>query len=122
VVEGEIMVRRLVAAVDSGLIVNPSGAEQQVVGGLLDGVQAALRGEITVVAGRTRELNFGAYRLLRINEVPTVEVHFIDSPHPPTGLGEPGVSPVAPAIANAVFTLTGRRLRKLPLRLADNVG
>ena len=122
VVEGEVVVRRLVAAVDSGLIVNPSGAEQQVVGGLLDGVQAALRGEITVEAGRTRELNFGAYRLLRINEVPAVEVYFIDSPHPPTGLGEPGVSPVAPAIANAVFALTRRRLRRLPLRLANSVG
>ena len=120
--DNEIRVRRLVAAVDSGLIVNPNGAEQQVVGGLLDGVQAALRGEINVEGGRPREKNFGDYRLLRINEVPQVQVHFIDSPHPPTGLGEPGVSPVAPAIGNALFAITGRRLRRLPFRLADSVG
>jgi isoquinoline 1-oxidoreductase beta subunit len=119
VVDNEIRVRKLVAAVDSGLIVNPNGAEQQVVGGLLDGVQAALRGEINVENGRTREKNFGDYRLLRINEVPTIEVHFVESPHPPTGLGEPGVSPVAPAIANAVFKATGQRLRRLPLRLSS---
>jgi isoquinoline 1-oxidoreductase beta subunit len=118
VVNNEIRVRKLVAAVDSGLIVNPNGAEQQVVGGLLDGVQAALRGEINVENGRTREKNFGDYRLLRINEVPTIEVHFVESPHPPTGLGEPGVSPVAPAIANAVFKATGQRLRRLPLQLS----
>lgn len=117
VMDGEIVVRRLVAAVDSGLIVNPSGATQQVVGGLLDGLQAALRGEINVEGGRTRERNFGDYRLLRINEVPSIEVHFIESPHPPTGLGEPGVSPVAPAIANAVFAATGQRIRRLPLRI-----
>ena len=118
VVDNEIRVRKLVAAVDSGLIVNPNGAEQQVVGGLLDGVQAALRGVINVENGRTREKNFGDYRLLRINEVPTIEVHFVESPHPPTGLGEPGVSPVAPAIANAVFKATGQRLRRLPLQLS----
>jgi isoquinoline 1-oxidoreductase beta subunit len=118
VVDNEIRVRKLVAAVDSGLIVNPNGAEQQVVGGLLDGVQAALRGEINVENGRTREKNFGDYRLLRINEVPIIDVHFVESPHPPTGLGEPGVSPVAPAIANAVFKATGQRLRRLPFRLS----
>jgi isoquinoline 1-oxidoreductase beta subunit len=120
--ENEIRVRKLVAAVDSGLIVNPNGAEQQVVGGLIDGVQAALRGEINVEAGRTREKNFGDYRLMRINEVPAIDVHFVDSPHPPTGLGEPGVSPVPPAVGNAVFALTGRRLRRLPFRLSDSVG
>ena len=117
--ENEIRVRKLVAAVDSGLIVNPNGAEQQVVGGLIDGVQAALRGEITVEGGRTREKNFGDYRLMRINEVPAIEVHFVESAHPPTGLGEPGVSPVAPAIANAVFKATGQRLRRLPFRLSS---
>ena len=120
--ENEIRVRKLVAAVDSGLIVNPNGAEQQVVGGLIDGVQAALRGEINVEGGRTREKNFGDYRLMRINEVPAIEVHFVTSLHPPTGLGEPGVSPVPPAIANAVFSATGRRLRRLPLRLEGTTG
>jgi isoquinoline 1-oxidoreductase beta subunit len=120
--DNEIRVRKLVAAVDSGLIVNPNGAEQQVVGGLIDGVQAALRGEITVEGGRTREKNFGDYRLMRINEVPTIEVHFVENEFPPTGLGEPGVSPVAPAIGNAVFAATGRRLRRLPFRLSENIG
>lgn len=113
---GELRVERLVAAADSGLIVNPSGAEAQLQGGLLDGLQAALYGEVTVDRGRVAETNFGDYRLLRIHEIPRLEVHFVQGNHPPTGLGEPGVSPVAPAIANAVFALTGQRLRRMPLR------
>lgn len=113
---GQVRVHRLVAAVDCGLVVNPSGAQGQVEGAMLDALQAALYGEVTVERGRVRQGNLGDYRLLRMAEIPRLEAHFVPSPHPPAGLGEPAVSPVAPAIANAVFALTGRRLRSLPFR------
>jgi isoquinoline 1-oxidoreductase beta subunit len=113
---GQLRVHRLVAAVDCGLVVNPSGAQGQVEGAMLDALQAAHYGEATVERGRVRQGNLGEYRLLRIAEIPTLEAHFVASPHPPAGLGEPAVSPVAPAIANALFALTGRRLRSLPFR------
>jgi CO/xanthine dehydrogenase Mo-binding subunit len=108
-------VDRIVVAVDCGQVVNLSGAEAQVQGGVFDGLGAALHGEITVERGRVRQTNFDGYRLLRMNEAPRVEVHFVKSTAPPSGLGEPPVPPVAPALANAVFALAGVRLRRLPL-------
>jgi isoquinoline 1-oxidoreductase beta subunit len=84
---------------------------------VLDGLNAALNGEITVDSGRVRESNFHQYRMLRIDEAPIVDVHFVRSSAAPTGLGEAPLPPAAPAVANAVFALTGRRVRKLPLRL-----
>ncbi len=114
-----ILVRRLAAAVDCGMVVNPSGAEAQVQGAMLDALQAALYGEITVERGRVVQSNFGDYRLLRMGEIPQLDVHFLPSTRAPGGLGEAAVPPVAPAIANALFALTGRRLRRLPLRLAS---
>ena len=119
---GAIKVRRLVAAVDCGTVVNPSGARAQVEGAMLDGLQAALRGEITVERGRVKQGNFNEYRLLRMPEIPQLEVHFAPATRPPAGLGEPAVSPVAPAVANAVFAVTGKRLRMLPLRLEGATG
>ncbi len=113
-----VKVDRIVAAVDCGLVVNASGAEAQVQGGVLDGLSAALHGEITVEAGRVQQTNFDRYRLLRMGEAPRVEVHFVAGEAPPSGLGEPAVPPVAPALANAVFALTGRRVRALPIRPA----
>ena len=115
---GGVRVDRIVVAVDCGQVVNLSGAEAQVQGGVFDGLGAALHGEITVEAGRVRQTNFDGYRLLRMNEAPRVEVHFARSAAPPSGLGEPPVPPVAPAVANAVFALTGVRLRRLPLASA----
>ena len=114
---GRIRVDRIVCAIDCGLVVNMSGAEAQAQGGVLDGLNAALNGAITVERGRVRETNFHLYRMLRIDEAPTVDVHFVSSPEPPSGLGEAPLPPVAPAVANAVFALTGQRLRALPLRL-----
>ena len=111
---GRPRVHRIVAAVDCGAIVNASGAEAQVQGGVIDGLSAALYGQITVDRGRVRQTNFNDYRLLRMSEVPAIEVHFVRSSEPPSGLGEPPVSPVAPALANAIFATTGRRIRKLP--------
>lgn len=114
--QGRVRVERLVAAVDCGLVVNRSGAVAQVEGAMLDALQAALYGEVTVEGGRVRQRNLGDYRLLRISEIPRLEVHFVENDYPPTGLGEPGVPPVAPAVANAVFALTGERFRTMPFR------
>jgi isoquinoline 1-oxidoreductase beta subunit len=115
---GGVRVDRIVVAVDCGQVVNLSGAEAQVQGGVFDGLGAALHGEITVERGRVRQTNFDGYQLLRMNEAPRVDVHFVPSAVPPSGLGEPPVPPVAPAVANAIFALTGTRLRRLPLASA----
>jgi len=112
---GRVRVHRIVAAVDCGTIVNASGAEAQVQGGVIDGLSAVLYGQITVDRGRVRQSNFNDYRLIRMSEAPAIEVHFVRSAEPPSGLGEPPVSPVAPAVANAVFAVSGRRVRRLPL-------
>jgi isoquinoline 1-oxidoreductase beta subunit len=116
--EGRVRVDRIVAAVDCGTVVNRAGAEAQVQGGVIDGLSAALYGEITVEEGRVRQENFHQYRLLAMSEAPRVEVHFIEGAEQPTGLGEPPLPPVAPAVANAIFALTGKRLRRLPLEPA----
>jgi isoquinoline 1-oxidoreductase beta subunit len=107
-----------VVAVDCGRVVNLSGAEAQALGGVLDGLSAALFGEVTVHGGRTDQGNFDSYRLLRMREAPRIEVHFVDSTESPSGLGEAPLPPVAPALANAVFALTGERIRRLPLAKA----
>jgi isoquinoline 1-oxidoreductase beta subunit len=112
----EFRVDRIVAAVDCGTVVSRSGAEAQVEGGILEGLCSALYGEITVEHGRVRQTNFDAYRWIRIAEAPRIEVHFVENGEAPRGLGEPPVPPVAPALANALFALTGRRVRRLPLR------
>ena len=112
---GRPRVHRIVAAVDCGRVVNPSGAEAQVQGGVMDGLGAALFGQITVEQGRVQQSNFNDYRLLRMRDTPSIEVHFVQSTEVPSGLGEPPVSPVAPAVANAIFSLTAKRIRRLPL-------
>ncbi|RZA36589.1 MAG: xanthine dehydrogenase family protein molybdopterin-binding subunit [Lysobacteraceae bacterium] len=118
-VEGkEIRVHRVVCAIDCGLAVNPNIIAQQVEGGVLFGLSAALHGEITLKDGRVQQSNFGDYRVLRMQEAPLVETIVIASSAHPEGVGEPAVPPIAPAVASAVFKLTGQRLRSLPLRLA----
>jgi len=114
--KGIIRVHRVVAAVDCGTVVNLSGAEAQVQGGIIDGLSAALFGEVTVAEGRVTQKNFGDYRLLRIDEAPAIDVYFMPSTQAPRGLGEPPVPPIAPAVANAIFAATGQRLRRLPLQ------
>jgi isoquinoline 1-oxidoreductase beta subunit len=115
---GQIRVHRVVCAVDCGIVVNPNIAAQQVESGVVFGLSAALGGEITIVDGQVRQSNFGDYPVLRMAQAPQVETIFMASAAPPEGMGEPAVPPIAPAVANAVFALTGRRLRSLPLRLA----
>jgi len=118
VAEGAVRVHRVVAAVDCGLCVNPDIAAGQIEGGIVFGLSAALHGEITVERGRVRERSLDDYPLVRLDEAPEVEVHFVASAAPPSGMGEPGVPPIAPAVANALFAATGVRARRLPLRLA----
>ena len=110
-------VQRVVAAVDCGLVINPRIATQQVESAVLFGLSAALYGRIDIEAGAVRQSNFHDYRQLRLAETPVIETVFIASTRDPAGLGEPGTPPVAPALANAWFALTGQRQRELPLRL-----
>jgi isoquinoline 1-oxidoreductase subunit beta len=117
--DGLPKVERVVCAVDCGVAVNPDIVRAQMEGGIGFGLAAALWSEVTLVQGRVQERNFDGYRPLRIGEMPAVEVHIVPSGAAPTGVGEPGVPPIAPAVANALFHLTGRRVRRLPFaRLA----
>jgi isoquinoline 1-oxidoreductase beta subunit len=115
--DGRIRVHRVVAAVDCGLPVNPNIIAQQIESGIIDGLSAALYGELAIDGGTPRQSNFDNYRLLRIDECPVIETHIVPSLDVPSGIGEPGLPPIAPAVANALFTLTGTRLRSLPLRM-----
>ena len=111
-------VDRVVCAVDCGIAVNPDMVRAQMEGGIGFGLSAALHGEITLTEGRVDQSNYTDYPLLRIGEMPKIEVHIVASQAKPTGVGEPGVPVIAPAVANALAAATGQRLRKLPLRLA----
>jgi isoquinoline 1-oxidoreductase beta subunit len=116
--DGKIRVHRMTCAVDCGVCVNPLGVAAQMESGVAFGLSAALHSELTMKEGRVQESNFHDYPILRIHEMPKVEVHIVASHEKSGGAGEPGTPPVAPAVANAVFALTGKRLRELPLRLA----
>jgi isoquinoline 1-oxidoreductase beta subunit len=111
-------VHRVVCAVDCGTVVNPDGVAQQAEGSVVFGLTAALMGRIDIVRGVVQQRNFPDQPLLGLKDAPRVETHFVGSTRPPTGMGEPAVPPVAPALANALFALTGQRLRSLPLVLA----
>lgn len=112
--EGLPKVERVVCAVDCGIAINPDVIRAQMEGGIGYGLGGALWSEITLVQGRVQQSNFDTYRPLRIEDMPEVEVHIVPSAAAPTGVGEPGVPPIAPAVANALFHLTGRRVRRLP--------
>jgi isoquinoline 1-oxidoreductase beta subunit len=112
---GRLSVHKMTCVVDCGQMVNPRIVESQIVSGIVFGLTAALWGEVTIAGGRVQQTNFNAYRLLRGNEMPELDIHLIDSAEPPGGIGEPSVAVVAPAIGNAIFAATGRRLRRLPI-------
>lgn len=111
-------VHRVVCAVDCGTVINPDGVAQQVESSVVFGLSAALHGEIHIVRSQVQARNFPDQPMLSLRDAPTIETHLIDSRLPPTGMGEPALPPLAPALANAIFALTGQRLRSLPLRLA----
>ncbi|MEA2602643.1 MAG: isoquinoline 1-oxidoreductase subunit beta [Acidobacteriota bacterium] len=113
-----IRVHRVVCAIDCGVCINPLGVGAQMESGIAYGLGAALHSELTMKEGRIVESNFHDYRVLRLHEMPQVEVHIVASKEKSGGAGEPGTPPIAPAVANAVFALTGKRLRELPFRLA----
>jgi len=113
--QGEVAVKRVVCAVDCGMVVNPNTVEAQVQGGIIFGITAALYSEITIKDGRVEQNNFMDYRMLRIDETPPIDVHIVKSSEAPGGIGEPGTAALAPALTNAIFAATGKRLRQLPV-------
>ena len=115
--DGRLQIDRVVCAVDCGVAVNPGVIRAQMEGGIAFGLSAALHGAITLKDGVVEQSNFHDYAPLRINEMPRVEVHIVPSSAKPTGVGEPGVPPVAPALANAIYAATGKRVRSLPIKL-----
>lgn len=121
--DGHVRVKRMVSAVDTGIIVNPDTVIAQLQGGLIFGLTAALYGEITIDKGRVKQGNFNDYRMLRIDETPAIEVYLIDSDEAPGGIGETGTTAAPPALGNAIYAATGVRLRRLPIdraALAEN--
>jgi isoquinoline 1-oxidoreductase beta subunit len=115
---GAVRVRRVVCAVDCGTVVNPDTVRAQIQSAIMFGVTAALYGKITLKDGRVEQTNFDSYQILRINEAPAIEVHIVQSFEPPGGMGECGTSAIVPAVTNAIFAATGKRLRKLPIDTA----
>jgi isoquinoline 1-oxidoreductase beta subunit len=114
---GEVRVRRVVCAVDCGTVVNPDIVHAQIQSAIIFGITAALYGEITLKNGRVEQTNFDTYQMLRMNEAPAIDVHIVQSTEPPGGMGEPGTSAIVPAIANAIFAATGKRVRKMPINI-----
>ncbi len=115
IVDGQPKVERVVAAVDCGTVINPDQVKAQVEGGVGFGLGAILQEQITLTAGKVDQENYDLYTPLRINQMPVVEVHTIASEAPPSGIGEPGVPPIGPAVANAIYAATRKRVRTLPI-------
>jgi isoquinoline 1-oxidoreductase beta subunit len=113
--DGTLTIHRITCAVDCGQMVNPNIVDQQIEGSILFGLTAALWGDITLVRGEVQQRNFDSYRMLRLPEVPRIDVHLLESGEAPGGVGEPGTAVVGPALANAIFAATGKRLRSLPI-------
>jgi len=117
--KGKVRVHRVVCAVDCGYVVNPAIVVQQIESGIVYGLSAALRGEITIDRGRVQQTNFNNYEPLRIDEMPVIETYIVPSTNPPGGIGEASTPAIAPAVTNAIFRATGKRIRKLPIKPED---
>ena len=113
--DGEVSLRRVTSAVDTGIAVNPDTIVAQLQGGLIFGLTAALYGEITIEKGRVQQSNFNDYRMLRIDQAPKIDIHLISSGEPPGGIGETGTTAGPPALRNALYAATGIALRRLPI-------
>jgi isoquinoline 1-oxidoreductase beta subunit len=112
-----VRVKRVVAAVDCGRVINPTGVEQQMEGGIIWGISSALKGEITFRGGIAQQSTFADFAVARMRDTPAIEIHIVGADaERPFGMGEPPVPPIVPAIANAVFAATGKRIRSLPIR------
>lgn len=114
--QGKVQVHRVICAIDCGIAVNPDGVVAQMESGIAFGLSAALHGALSFKDGRVEQSNFHDYKVLRIHEMPLIETYIVPSTERPSGVGEPGTPPIAPAVANAIAALTGQRLRELPLR------
>jgi isoquinoline 1-oxidoreductase beta subunit len=114
--DGNVKVHRVVCAIDCGQVVNPDTVVAQMEGSIIFGLTAALYGEITIKDGRAQQRNFYDYKMLRMNESPAIEVYIVPSTEKHGGVGEPGTPPIAPAVVNAIFAATGKRIRQLPIR------
>ncbi len=119
--QGKLKVHRVVCATDCGQVVNPAIVEQQIRSGIVFGLSAAMKGEITIEGGRVQQTNFHQYDVVRIDEAPEVEVHIVPSTEAPGGMGEASVPSIAPAVCNAIFAATGKRVRRLPIQAQDLV-
>jgi len=115
--QGQVVVERVVCVVDCGVVINPGTLRAQMEGGIAWGLSAVLHNELTLESGRVQQSNFHDAPVLRLNEMPVIEVHSIASDAAPTGIGEPGSVPILAAVANAVARLTGKPVRSLPIRL-----
>lgn len=115
---GKIKLEQVVYVVDCGIVINKSGAMNQLEGGVIDGISAALGQAIHIEGGKAKESNFNSYPLLRMKDAPTVEVHLAESDEHPEGLGEMSLPPIAAALSNAIFAATGKWIRKLPIPVA----
>jgi CO/xanthine dehydrogenase Mo-binding subunit len=114
---GRVRVHKVTCVADCGQIIHPGIVEAQLSGSVIAGLTAALYGEITIEKGRAKQANFNDYPMLRMREAPPITVHVVKSHEEPGGVGEPAVPPIAPAVTNAIFALTGKRIRQLPIRL-----
>ncbi len=114
--DGNVRVHKVTCAIYCGMVVNPNTVQAQMQSCIVYGLTAALKGAITIDKGRVQQRNFDSYPMLRMNEMPVIEVHLLPSTEPPSGVGEPGVPPIAPAVANAIFAATGKRIRQLPIQ------
>lgn len=117
--DGEVRVHKVICAVDCGLVINPNMVEEQMEGGIVFGLTAALKGSITFEDGRAQQSNYHDYPLLTISEMPEIDVHILSSDRPPSGVGEMSIPVIAPAVFNAVYAATGKRIRRMPLRASD---
>ena len=118
IASNKVRVHRVFCVVDAGTVVNPNSVAAQVEGGIIYGLSAVLMGEITLKNGRPEQSNFHNYRMPRIGDAPVIDVHIVPSTARPTGIGEVSVPQVMPALTNAIFALTGKRIRSLPVKLA----
>jgi isoquinoline 1-oxidoreductase beta subunit len=117
--QGKLKIHKVVCAIDCGTVINPEGVKAQVEGGIIIGLTAAMYGAITLKNGKVQQSNFNNYKLLTMREMPEVETYIVPSTEPPTGVGEPPVPPTTPALVNAIFAATGKRIRRLPIHNQD---